>query len=97
LDPGRGERFRVFLWVHAAQFFSALARGAVGYAKVLALVVNYVKNFLLALLESSAPGDLADLRSDLTGLKLENRQEHQQLRQMIQELDTEVVELKRVK
>lgn len=41
--------------------------------------------------------EIASIKADLINLKLENRQEHQQLGQMIKELDTEVVQFKRVK
>jgi hypothetical protein len=41
--------------------------------------------------------EIDSLKLELTNLKVENRQEHQQLRQMITELDTEVVQIKRIK
>ena len=41
--------------------------------------------------------EINSLKLELTNLKTENRQEHQQLRQMIKELDTEVVQIKRIK
>jgi archaellum component FlaC len=49
-------------------------------------------------------GNINNIKSEITNLKYEfnsfkteNRQEHQQIIQMIKELDTEVVQLKRVK
>lgn len=41
--------------------------------------------------------EFCNLKHDLKSFKTENHQEHQQLMQMIKELDTEVVKLKRVK
>ncbi|WP_132013073.1 hypothetical protein [Hydrogenispora ethanolica] len=47
---------------------------------------------------SEVKAELSSLQSEVLHLKLQNQQEHQQLRQMIQELDNEVqVEVKRVK
>jgi hypothetical protein len=37
------------------------------------------------------------LKLEVTNLKADNRQEHQQLKQMVKELDTEVVQIKRIK
>jgi hypothetical protein len=41
--------------------------------------------------------EMDSLKLELTDLRVENRQEHQQLMQMITELDTEVVQIKRIK
>jgi hypothetical protein len=41
--------------------------------------------------------EIDSLKIELTSLKAENRQEHQQLKQMVKELDTEVVQIKRIK
>jgi hypothetical protein len=47
---------------------------------------------------SEVKSELSSLQSEILHLKLQNQQEHQQLRQMIQELDNEVqIEVKRVK
>lgn len=47
---------------------------------------------------SEVKAELGSLRSENLHFRLQNQQEHQQLRQMIQELDNEVqVEVKRVK
>lgn len=41
--------------------------------------------------------EIDSLKLEITSLKAENRQEHQQLQQMVKELDTEVVQIKRIK
>jgi hypothetical protein len=41
--------------------------------------------------------EIDSMKTELINLKFENRQEHQQLGQMVKELDTEVIQLKRVK
>ena len=41
--------------------------------------------------------EIADFRNETNHRFLENTQEHQQLMQMIKELDSEVVKLKRIK
>ena len=46
---------------------------------------------------TSLKTELIGVKADLSNFKAENRQEHQQLMQIIKELDTEVVQIKRVK
>ncbi|HBE78197.1 MAG TPA: hypothetical protein DDW65_10510 [Firmicutes bacterium] len=41
--------------------------------------------------------EIDSLKLEVTNLKADNRQEHQQLKQMVKELDTEVVQIKRIK
>jgi hypothetical protein len=41
--------------------------------------------------------EIADFRNETNQRLLENSQEHQQLMQMVKELDTEVIKMKRVK
>lgn len=41
--------------------------------------------------------EIDSIKTELINVKMENRQEHQQLLQMVKELDTEVVQIKRVK
>ena len=51
----------------------------------------------LQMLNEKMDREFSEIKNDLNNFKSENRQEHQQLMQMIKELDTEVVKLKRVK
>lgn len=46
---------------------------------------------------SGLKNEVIGLKHEVSTLSTENRQEHQQLSQMIKELDTEVVQIKRVK
>lgn len=51
----------------------------------------------LQMLNEKMERGFKEIRDEIREFKDENRREHQQLRQMISELDTEVVQLKRIK